>query len=107
MKQIFQIKISALLLGSALSFSVGAVAALLPLLFLVPLYKKLGNAGMLLPATSLNTLFHLNVTAPMLMYVGMGLIFFMIMLLERRIPQMKAEIEAGTSPGVLKAKANA
>ncbi len=45
MKQIFRIKISALLLGSALSLSVGAVAALLPLLFLVPLYKKLGNAG--------------------------------------------------------------
>ena len=191
----------------SITSSVGAVAALLPLLFLVPLYKKLGNAGIAIAgnvialaclavrffthdasngiflsmsilegigvnmvsmvfmqclmdsivygewktgkknvpvlmsaygigtkigmafgssvagyiigfagfdasateqtATSLNTLFHLNVTAPMLMYVGMGIIFFMIMLLERRIPQMKADIEAGTSPGALKAKANA
>ncbi len=56
-------------------------------------------------AGALNTLFHLNVTAPMLMYVGMGIVFFIILKIERKIPEMKAQMEAGTSPGAKKANA--
>ncbi len=50
-------------------------------------------------AGALSALFNLNVTAPMLMYVFMGVIFVIVRKLEKRIPQMKAEIEAGTNPG--------
>jgi sugar (glycoside-pentoside-hexuronide) transporter len=50
-------------------------------------------------AGALSALFHLNVTAPMLMYVFMAVIFFMVLKLEKKIPQMQAEIDAGTNPG--------
>lgn len=46
------------------------------------------------PQNVLNGFFHISVTLPMVMYLGMALTFAFLMRIERRLPEMRAEVEA-------------
>lgn len=44
-------------------------------------------------AKVLNAFFQLSVTAPLIMYAGMAIIFFVLMKIEKQLPQMRKEVE--------------
>lgn len=46
------------------------------------------------PQNVLNSFFDINVVLPMVMYIGMALIFVYLIRIEKRLPQMRADIEA-------------
>lgn len=46
------------------------------------------------PQNILNSFFGINVILPMVMYIGMALIFVYLIKIEKRLPQMRADIEA-------------
>ena len=54
------------------------------------------------PQNILNAFFNLNITVSMVMYAAMMLIFVYLRKIEKKLPQMRAEIEAGTNPGAAK-----
>lgn len=51
------------------------------------------------PQSILNAFFNINIVLPMGMYIAMAAIFVYLRSVEKKLPQMRAEIEAGTNPG--------